>query len=140
MSLVLTDGSVAEAQRILAAASHADVLRLDLHAATATGDTARQQYADLKKALYTRHSFGIDVVTRAKARLDQAFNALCAQPQIDAARAALARAGELALLELQALRSIALHTYQLEARVRQLQQQQEQEQERDQDAPPAVSA
>lgn len=123
MSLTLADGSVAEAHRILDAPSHAAVLKLELR--TATPETVKQAYAEIKKVLYTRNSFGIEIVTKAKERLEKASTALSSIQLIEKSRKDAALDDASVKITIQQLRAIAQHTARLEARASQVALQQD---------------
>lgn len=120
MALALSDGSVAEAQRILdlKETDFAGILKLHPSLVGATPEMAKTAYQEIRKILYTRHSFGIESVTKAKQKLEKAYNSLASQPQIDQIRARMMIHAFDADDEVQQYRCVAQYTVELEKRMK----------------------
>ena len=120
MTLALSDGSVAEAQRILdlKETDFAGILKLPPSLENTTPETVKSAYQEIRKVLYTRHSFGIESVTKAKQRLEKAHNSLASQPQIDQIRARMMKNVFDADNEVQEYRFVSKYTAELEKRMK----------------------
>ena len=120
MALAISDGSVAEAQRILdlKETDFAAILKLPPSLEGTTPGIVKTSYQEIRKILYTRHSFGIESVTKAKQRLEKAHNSLASQPQIDQIRAKMMKNVYDADKEVQEYRCVSSYTAELEKRMK----------------------
>lgn len=114
MSLALVDPAIVEAHRILRASSNAEILHIELR--NATPDLVQRSFSEIKRVLLTRQSYGVDVVVRAKSRLEQAFSALCSLQLIQKEQRACQAAEQLIEIELADFHALALETAGLEVR------------------------
>ncbi len=120
MALTLSDGSVAEAQRILDLNENdfCGILKLSSGLENVTPDVVKNAFNDIKKILITRHSIGIESIGKAKTRLEKAANSMVTQQQIDSIRARNRKGTFDTETEVQEFRSLSKYTVELERRMK----------------------
>jgi hypothetical protein len=118
MALVGASEADVEAHRILAAATHFEVLQLDPNLATAA--VAKERHAAARATLVTRQSIGAPHITRATAALDSAFAALGDPALLQRQRELAAAARRDRAATARELELVHRRTIDLEERARQL--------------------
>ena len=135
MSLTLSDGSVAEAQRILDCKDddYLAILKLSFSTTSSsssssktgskryegiTPEIVRTAFDEIKKVLLTRHSFDNAMVMKAKVKLDKAYTKLSSQQLIDMERDRLLKAEFAVDQSMQEWKDVAKHTFDLESRMK----------------------